>query len=78
MLKNSKSLFVVTFKSSYTTEKRLMINLAAAKEAYKNMEISDIGFTRNEFNCAEAFKNVGHCESIERVLLDSVVDQPVE
>ncbi len=75
MLTDSKSIFDVIVKSSYTSDKRLMIDLASAKQAYKNMEISDIGFIRSEFNCADAFKKVGQCDVLERVLLDGVVDQ---
>ncbi len=42
------------------------------------MEISDIGFIRSAFNCADAFTKEGHCNALEGLLLDGVVDHPVE
>lgn len=43
MLTDSACLFNVIAKSSRTTERRLMIDLASTKEAYNNMDIDDIG-----------------------------------
>ena len=48
MLMDSSSLFDVFTKNSTTTEKRLMIDVAAAREAYKSFEISDFGNIRSQ------------------------------
>ena len=43
----SLSLFDVITKATVTTEKRLMIDLNAVKEAYQKHEIMDIGVVQN-------------------------------
>jgi hypothetical protein len=53
MLTDSKSLFDVITRASYTTEKRIMIDLAAAREAYEREELSDIGLVASENNLAD-------------------------
>jgi hypothetical protein len=52
---DSLSLFDVISRSTTTTEKRLMIDITAAKEAYKEGTIDIIGFIRTKFNPADAF-----------------------
>jgi hypothetical protein len=44
MLTDSEGLFDVLVKSLSTQERRLMIDIAAAKQAYDTKEISDMGF----------------------------------
>jgi hypothetical protein len=41
--------------SSSTLEKRLLIDVAAARESYTNEELSDIGHIRGEHNPSDAF-----------------------
>lgn len=53
MLTDSESLFKCIVKSTTTTEKRLMIDIEAAREAYCKQEISDIGWIRYEDNPAD-------------------------
>ena len=53
MLKDSKQMFDVITRASHTTEKRLMIDVAAAREAYKRYEISNVGLVRSEHNPAD-------------------------
>lgn len=55
MLTDSKGLFDVITKHSMTSERRLMIDLLAARQAYARMEISDIGLGRTHNNPADAF-----------------------
>lgn len=58
MLTDSRSLFDVITKHSSTSEKRLMIDIAAAREGYPKLEISDIGLVQREHNEADAFIKV--------------------
>eukprot|EP00171_Calliarthron_tuberculosum_P005703 IDg5703t1 len=44
MLTDSQALFDVLTRSNYTTEKRLMIEIAAARQAYNEKETDNIAF----------------------------------
>lgn len=50
ILTDSKSLSDVITKSSITSEKRLMIDIDAVRNAYLENEISDLGHARSEYN----------------------------
>ena len=50
MLTDSKALFDVLTRTRYTTERRLMVDIAAAREAFHERIISNIGLIRSEFN----------------------------
>lgn len=43
----SESLFKWIVKSSVTTEKRLMVDIRAAREEYEHGDIIDVGWTRS-------------------------------
>ncbi len=47
LLTDSKSLFNVISKGSRTSEKRMMLDIAAAGEGFRDRIISDIGFVRS-------------------------------
>ena len=50
---DSKFLFDVISKGSRTSEKRTMLDIAAARQGFKNKVISDIGFVRSSKNVAD-------------------------
>ena len=50
---DSKSLFDVFSKGSRTSEKRMMLDIAAAREGFREKVISDIGFVRKSDNVAD-------------------------
>ena len=52
-LKDSESLFDVIGKSSRTSEKRLMLDISATRQACKAEHISNIGFVRSSYNLPE-------------------------
>ena len=78
MLTDSKSLFEVITKSSTTTERRLMIDIKAVREAYGSTLISDVGFVRSHNNPADAFTKLGHCPALSYVLEEGKSDFDVE
>lgn len=54
MLTDSGCLFDVVVKSTRTSEKRLMIDIATARDAYEKFEIDDIGWISGATNMADA------------------------
>ena len=55
-----------------------MIDVAAAREAYKSFEISDIGHIRSQYKCADAFTKAKHCLALEKRIDTGRLDHPVE
>lgn len=50
---DNKGLFDIISKGTRTAEKRLMLDIAAAREGFRKHEISDIGLVRSEDNIAD-------------------------
>jgi hypothetical protein len=78
MLTDSKSLFDVITKSSTTTERRLMIDISAVRNAYDVGEIQDVGWVRTNFNPADAFTKIGSCEALESIVASNSSKLPIE
>lgn len=74
---DSDSLFKVIIKNSSTTERRLMIDIQATREAYGNKEIVDIGWVRSEDNPADALTKRGTCLAMNRLIDGGRVDLEV-
>ena len=60
MFTDSKQLFDVITKATYPTERRLMIDVAAARECYTRFEISNIALVRGDDNPADALTKPNH------------------
>lgn len=56
--------------SSKTTERRLIIYIAATLEAYNNVEIYDIGWLKKTDNIADAFTKIVVNEELNTLLDD--------
>ena len=52
-LTDSNSMFDIISKGSQTSEKRIMLDIHAARQAYRNQEISNIGFVKSSPNIAD-------------------------
>ena len=78
MLTDSKSLFNVITKCSSTSEKRLMIDICALREAYASQEISDVGFIATKNNPADAFTKVTKCQALQHIVSTGSCDLPIE
>eukprot|EP00171_Calliarthron_tuberculosum_P016586 IDg16586t1 len=72
LLTDSKSLFDVISKGSKTSEKRMMLDIAAAREGFRDKTISDIGFVRSASNLAD-----GLTKPMSQAALQSVVSTGV-
>jgi hypothetical protein len=78
MLTDSKVLFEVLVKTSSTQERRLMIDVAAAKQAYDRKDISDIGFIRSMHNLADGLTKRGSCKNLLEALHTGEIVHPFE
>lgn len=77
LLTDSKCLFDVIAKGSRTSEKRTMLDVAAAREAFRDKTISDIGFVRSSHNPADGFTKEMSQQRLNTVLkLAHVIVQP--
>lgn len=75
---DSKELFDSVTKGQQTTEKRLMIDIIAARESYKSKGITQIGLIGSATNPADGLSKVNDNGSLLD-LMDSGVDKcPVE
>ena len=58
MFTDSKSLFDVIVRASTTSERRLMIDISATRQAYERHEIADIGLISSEYNLADCMTKI--------------------
>lgn len=68
MLTDSKCLFDVTTKSSFTKERRLLIDIAVVKDAYAKNEINQVGHLFSDQNLADAMIKIGKCQALNTAL----------
>jgi hypothetical protein len=78
ILTDSLSLFDVISKSTITAERRLLIDLAAAKAAYAARELEHVGFIRTQYNPADSFTKVSRCPILEDILRNGKIAHPIE
>jgi hypothetical protein len=78
ILTDSLSLFDVISKSTITAERRLLIDLGAAKAAYAARELEHVGILRTQYNPADAFTKVKRCPVLEDILTRGKLDHPIE
>ena len=74
ILTDSKSLLDVISKGSRTSEKRMMLDIAAAREGFRDKVISDIGFMRSSLNNAEGLTKAMQQKSLQKVLMTGWLD----
>lgn len=65
---DSKSLFDVISKGSKTSEKRLMLDIAAAREGFKDELISNIGLVRSKHNIADGLTKEMNQSALRNIL----------
>lgn len=73
MFTDSKQLFDALTRRKQTTEKRLMIDIASAREAYKKFEIQAVGLIRGDQNPADGLTK-DHDNGALEILLQSGFD----
>lgn len=78
MLTDSKCLFDVITGSRYTSEKRLMIDLEALREAYKRRDIDNIGLINSADNAADSLTKLKANSALLRLMTQERVDHPLQ
>ena len=74
LLADSKSLFDVISKGSRTSEKRMMLEIAAAREGFRDKVISDIGFVRSSLNTADGLTKAMQQGFLQKVPMTGRLD----
>jgi len=74
---DSKQLFDVVTKASHPTEKRLMVDVAAARQAYNRQDLSNVGLIATDNNIADALTKVRGCGALDALLRTGVDRTPV-
>jgi len=69
VLTDSKKLFDVMTRGSHPTEKRPLIDVAAAREAYGRRELSNVGLVASANNPADGLTKVKACPALDALLL---------
>lgn len=78
ILTDSKQVFDVITRGKRPTEKRLAIDVVAAREAYRRFEIDRVGLVRGENNPADALSKLSNNGKLREVLDAGVDSTPVE
>ena len=78
MFTDSKSLFDVIVRASMTSERRLMIDISATREAYERHEIADIGLIGSEHNLADCMTKIMAPKQLLHVLSTKKLNHPVK
>eukprot|EP00172_Hildenbrandia_rubra_P000685 Plantae.Rhodophyta-Hildenbrandia_rubra.ctg13760.p1 GENE.Plantae.Rhodophyta-Hildenbrandia_rubra.ctg13760~~Plantae.Rhodophyta-Hildenbrandia_rubra.ctg13760.p1 ORF type:complete len:195 (-),score=19.65 Plantae.Rhodophyta-Hildenbrandia_rubra.ctg13760:621-1205(-) len=78
MYTDSKSLLDTITQRSQTREKRLLIDLAMARDAYKKKEINNVGWVRSANNLADPLTKAVKDSILDKVLNSSILDHRTE
>jgi len=78
MLTDSKQIFDVITRASHTTEKRLVIDVATAREAYNRNEMSNVGLVKSVHNVADGVTKPRLCSELDATLRTGKDVNPVE
>lgn len=68
MITDSEALFRILTRVRYTTERRLEIDIASARQAYSTKEISNIGWIHTDDNYADDLTKIGGNGALLRLL----------
>jgi hypothetical protein len=78
MFTDSKALFDILTRNKSSTERRLMVDVAAAREAYHDFVISNVGLIKSEHNPADGLTKVGCNDALLSLLRTHRITHPVQ
>lgn len=70
LLTDSRSLFDVISTVFSTSEKRMILDIAAAREGFRYKLIPDIGLVRSSENAADGLTKCMHQRTLQKILMD--------
>lgn len=73
-----KHMFDVITRASHTPEKRLMIKVAAARETYRNFEISYVGLVAGTVHPADSLTKPKPCPLLLEIMRNVIDTTPVD
>jgi hypothetical protein len=80
LLTDSESLFYTLTRDKYTRERRLLLDIAAVRNAYKSHEISNIGLIDSVYNLADPLTKVKSgvaSDALLNVIKTGKIDHPI-
>ena len=77
MLTDSKIFFDMLTRKKYTTEKRIMADIASTREAYDAMIISNISLIKSMHNPADALTKIGGNSALATLLQTNKLSHPM-
>jgi hypothetical protein len=77
LLTDSRPLFDILVCAKCTTEKRLMIGIAAAREGFNRRDITNVCLIRSEHNVANAMTKLNSNPALHRLLVTHHVKHPI-
>lgn len=78
MFTDSKSLLDTITRLSQASEKRLLIDIAAVREAHRKKEISNVGWVKSKNNLADGLTKYSKSNILNDVIENSMLDHPIE
>ena len=77
LMTDSKSLFDTITKLSTVSEKRLLIDIAAIRETYRNGELSNVAHVASEYNLADCFTKRTKSNLLRHLMETGKLDHPI-
>ncbi len=78
IMTDSKSLFDVIIKSTKTAERKLIIDIAACREAYERHKKRCIAHIKSQYNLADCFTKIMLPTQLMEVMKTAYLSHPVE
>lgn len=78
LLTDEKSPFDFIAKGSDPSEKRLMIDIAAARQAYDQEEINDLGWIRRDCNVSDSMTKIAVNKIMKKFILTGKIEYVTE
>ena len=74
---DSQIIFDVLTRSRYTTEKRLMIDISSAREAYREKKIANVALIHSDYNYAESLTKIKGNGALQRLMETNKISHPI-